>query len=72
MNLLDGPIFLFIWTGFTLLMSLAIGAFFLWGVRSGQFADQDRARYLALDAEIDLPTPKGGGEWPEQDRRRSP
>ncbi|MBU5611911.1 hypothetical protein KOL99_03095 [Geomonas sp. Red51] len=26
--------------------------FFLWGVRSGQFADQERARYLALDSGI--------------------
>lgn len=52
MNLLDGPIFLFMWSGFTLLMGIAIAAFFLWGIRSGQFHGQERARYLALDAAI--------------------
>ena len=40
------------WIGFLLLMSGGIGVFFFWGVRSGQFANQQRARFLALDAEI--------------------
>lgn len=51
----NGQAFLFIWIGFLLVMTGGIGAFFLWGVRSGQFANQDRARYLALQARIPEP-----------------
>ncbi|WP_318248352.1 cbb3-type cytochrome oxidase assembly protein CcoS [Geomonas agri] len=49
---LDTPAFLFIWMCFPLLMCGMLIVFFLWGVRSGQFADQERARYLALDSGI--------------------
>ncbi|UPU36028.1 cbb3-type cytochrome oxidase assembly protein CcoS [Geomonas paludis] len=49
---LDTPAFLFIWMCFPLLMCGTLIVFFLWGVRSGQFADQERARYLALDSGI--------------------
>ena len=58
----EGQEFLFMWIGFLLLMSCGIGAFFLWGIRSGQFANQERARYLALQAEISLPRRGRDGE----------
>lgn len=53
----EGSTFLFMWLGFLVLMLLGIAGFFLWGVRHGQFADQDRARYLPLKAGI----PRSGG-----------
>ncbi len=56
----EGQAFLFMWIGFLLLMSCGIGAFFLWGIRSGQFSGQERARYLALQAEIPAPLSRGG------------
>ncbi|GAW68207.1 hypothetical protein GPEL0_01f4442 [Geoanaerobacter pelophilus] len=40
------------WIGFLLLMSTALGAVFVWAIRSGQFSNQQRARYLALEAAI--------------------
>ena len=49
---LEGQTLLFMWIGFLLLMTCGITAFFLWAVRAGQFADQDRARYLALQSGI--------------------
>ncbi|MBJ6748751.1 cbb3-type cytochrome oxidase assembly protein CcoS [Geomonas anaerohicana] len=49
---LDTPAFLIIWICFPLLMCGMLIVFFLWGVRAGQFADQERARYLALDSGI--------------------
>ena len=52
----DGSAFLFIWIGFMALMSSAIGLVFLWGIRTRQFANQDRARYLPLDD----PVPEAG------------
>ena len=51
-GILDSQTFILIWIGFLLLMSCGIGAFFLWGIRTGQFADQDRARYLPLQSGI--------------------
>lgn len=51
-SILEGETFIFIWIGFLLLMSCGIGVFFLWGIRSGQFQDQDRARYLPLQSGI--------------------
>ncbi|MBI3948439.1 MAG: cbb3-type cytochrome oxidase assembly protein [Armatimonadetes bacterium] len=36
------------WTLYALLATALFSAFFLWAVRAGQFADQDRARYLPL------------------------
>lgn len=47
-NPMESQAFLVLWIGFLLLMSGGIAALFLWGIRSGQFKDQDRARYLAL------------------------
>lgn len=51
-GILDSQTFILIWVGFLLLMSCGIGVFFLWGIRTGQFADQDRARYLPLQSGI--------------------
>lgn len=53
-SLLEGPTFLFMWIGFSLLMTGCIAAFFFWAVRAGQFSHQDRARYLPLDSFIPL------------------
>lgn len=53
---MESPAFLFMWIGFLLLMSCGVGAFFFWGIRAGQFGDQQRARSLALLAQI--PDPK--------------
>jgi cbb3-type cytochrome oxidase maturation protein len=49
---MEGQTFLFIWIGFLLLMTGGIATFFLWGIRAGQFSDQDRARYLPLESGI--------------------
>jgi nitrogen fixation-related uncharacterized protein len=49
---MEGSTFLFMWLGFLVLMLLWVGGFFLWAVRSGQFSQQDEARYLALRAGI--------------------
>jgi nitrogen fixation-related uncharacterized protein len=44
--------FLALWFGFLLIMIIAITAALVWAVRSRQFANQDRARYLPLDSGI--------------------
>jgi cbb3-type cytochrome oxidase maturation protein len=49
---MEGSTFLFMWLGFLILMIGCIGAFFLWAMRGGQFSQQDRARYLALQSAI--------------------
>jgi cbb3-type cytochrome oxidase maturation protein len=38
------------WTLYALIATGFLVALFAWAVRTGQFADQDRARYLALSA----------------------
>jgi nitrogen fixation-related uncharacterized protein len=53
---MQGTTFLYMWLGFLVLMIVCISAFFLWAVRGGQFARQDRARYLALQSGIPAPT----------------
>ena len=58
-----GTTFLFMWLGFLMLMISCIAVFLLWGVRSGQFCRQDRARYLALQSGI----PAGG---PDEEHRQ--
>jgi cbb3-type cytochrome oxidase maturation protein len=67
----EGQTFLFIWIGFLLLMSGGVAAFFFWGIRAGQFSNQDRARYLALYSQIPSeavpeaePQREDGGELP--------
>lgn len=52
MNPTEGYAFLFLWIGFLLLMSTALGTAFVWAIRTGQFSNQERARYLALEAAI--------------------
>jgi cbb3-type cytochrome oxidase maturation protein len=47
-NPFEGTSFVLMWVGFLILMSSGIVIFFVWAIRNGQFADQDRARYLAL------------------------
>lgn len=58
----EGATFLFMWIGFLLLMSCGIAAFFLWAVRTRQFADQDRARHLPLQSGIPVAVKEPGDE----------
>jgi nitrogen fixation-related uncharacterized protein len=41
-----------LWVTFTAVALAGIVAVIVWAVRSGQFADQDRARYLPLESGI--------------------
>lgn len=43
---------LIMWITFTVVALLGVIAVFVWAVRSRQFANQDRARYLALRSGI--------------------
>lgn len=43
---------LFLWIGFLSVSVTAAMALFFWGIRTRQFGDQERARSLALVAEI--------------------
>ncbi|WP_129125007.1 cbb3-type cytochrome oxidase assembly protein CcoS [Geomonas oryzae] len=49
-NPLDSTAFVLIWIGFPLLVGSVAALFFFWGMRNGQFADQERARYLPLES----------------------
>ena len=49
---MEGTTFLYMWLGFLLLMMCSVAIFFLWAIRKGQFSQQDRARYLALQSGI--------------------
>jgi cbb3-type cytochrome oxidase maturation protein len=40
--------FFWAWVAFSLLTLGGLAAFLVWAIRSGQFSDQDRARYLPL------------------------
>lgn len=42
----------FIWIGFALLSGTGISLIILWGVRTRQFSDQERARRLPLESRI--------------------
>ena len=66
---MQGTTFLFMWLGFLLLMIVCIAVFFLWGIRSGQFSRQDRARYLALHSGI--PAVGADEEHRQEHERRS-
>lgn len=46
-----------VWLGFLVVGSAAALGVFVWGIRSGQFGDQERARSLPLDAGL----PADGG-----------
>jgi nitrogen fixation-related uncharacterized protein len=43
---------LFLWVAFAAVALAGIVAVIVWAVRSGQFANQDRARYLPLESGI--------------------
>lgn len=60
-TILEDPLFVFMWLGFLVLMSVGIAAFFLWAIREGQFSQQDRARYLALESCMPLGAQPGKG-----------
>jgi cbb3-type cytochrome oxidase maturation protein len=55
--------------GWTILLAISLGtglAMFVWAMRSGQFAEQDRARYLPLaDGEGTPPWRSSNGRPPE-------
>ncbi|RPI60869.1 MAG: hypothetical protein EHM48_06545 [Planctomycetaceae bacterium] len=44
---------LIMWVVFSALALLAVIAVFVWAIRTRQFRNQDRARYLALDSKIE-------------------
>jgi nitrogen fixation-related uncharacterized protein len=46
------PLFFFYWISFSILILTASGIVFFWAYRRGYFKGQDRARYLALWAEV--------------------
>lgn len=43
-----GAAFLTMWIGFAAMTLAGLGAALWWAIKSGQFKDQDRARYLPL------------------------
>ena len=47
----------------------AVGAFFVWAIRSRQFSDQDRARYLPLNSGIPRRTRSSPGACPPKKRQ---
>jgi len=50
--------FLLFWIDFTVMALAAVAAAVIWGVRAGQFGNQDGARYLPLRSGI--PETRGG------------
>jgi cbb3-type cytochrome oxidase maturation protein len=68
---MEGTTFLFVWLGFLMLMIFCVGFFFLWAVRSGQFSNQDRARYLPLQSGIPHTGDPNTGSRQEIERRPS-
>jgi nitrogen fixation-related uncharacterized protein len=52
----SSSVFLLMWIVFTVVALLGISAVFWWAVRTRQFANQRRARYLALSSEIPAET----------------
>ncbi|BCS54206.1 hypothetical protein [Geobacter sp. SVR] len=49
---MEETLILCIWIGFLALMIVSIAGILVWAVRSRQFTDQERARYLALESGI--------------------
>ncbi|TSK07424.1 MAG: cbb3-type cytochrome oxidase assembly protein CcoS [Geobacter sp.] len=66
-NPLDSTAFVLIWIGFPLLAGSVAALFFFWGMRNGQFADQERARYLPLESGCEGEAPTRS-EPPRHDR----
>jgi nitrogen fixation-related uncharacterized protein len=52
MNEHQSDIFFVLWIAFSIIMLLAISAIIIWAIRNKQFKNQDRARYLPLDAKL--------------------
>ncbi len=48
----DATVLAVLWLAYGLFVAVAVGAAVWWAKHTGQFRDQDRARYLPLDAEI--------------------
>lgn len=44
--------YVYLWVGLTLMCLLGLSAVFVWAWKAGQFGNQDRARWLALWAEV--------------------
>jgi cbb3-type cytochrome oxidase maturation protein len=44
--------FLAMWIGFAVMTMAGVGAVLWWAIKSGQFKDNDRARYLPLMSRI--------------------
>jgi nitrogen fixation-related uncharacterized protein len=78
----DSGTLLTMWIAFTVIAVAGIVAVLVWAVRSRQFRDQDRARYLALwsgteeasgappkSAPFDTKSSEPGAEAPGDDRR---
>ncbi len=59
-----GDQYVFLWVGFSLMCVLGLSVVFVWAWRAGQFRDQDRARWLALWAEV----PGEGADARKDDR----
>jgi cbb3-type cytochrome oxidase maturation protein len=49
---MNDTLFFFYWISFSILVLVASGMVFYWALRKGHFKDQERARYLALWAEM--------------------
>lgn len=68
---MEGTTFLYMWLGFLLLMICSVSTFFLWAIRKGQFSQQDRARYLALQSGIPSAAEPAAGDRLQCGRRPS-
>ena len=60
---------LIMWLAFTAAAVLGVSGVLVWAVRSRQFSDQDRARYLPLDSG---PPPDGPGADAQRPSPRVP
>lgn len=48
----DSSAFFFMWIGFLFLMIIGIACIFVWAIRTRQFSNQERARFLPLKSGI--------------------
>lgn len=49
---MNTPLFFMYWIGFSIITLIAVCLAFIWALKRGFFNDQDRARHLALWAEV--------------------
>ncbi|MBJ6726094.1 cbb3-type cytochrome oxidase assembly protein CcoS [Geomesophilobacter sediminis] len=61
-SLADTELIVYLWVGFLLLMLAGLAGVFWWAVRNRQFADQERARFLALESRIPAGDPVRAGD----------